>query len=170
MDQLDKGILEILQKDGRAPYSVIARQLNSNEATVRKRTERLIRAGIVDVIGVSNPIQLGLKTHILIGMDVELGRLDQIADELATMDEFNYVACASGQYDLVAIGVFASDVELYEFLSQRLPKIEGVRKTYTSHLLRLVRRTFNYKIPSESDSVGEVDSQNTGNQDTHVRN
>lgn len=167
MDQLDRDILEILQQDGRTPYSVMARQLDSNEATVRKRTERLIREGIVDVIGVSNPIQLGLNTHILIGMDVDLGRLDEIADELAQLDEFNYVACASGQYDLVAIGVFASDVELYEFLSQRLPKIKGVRKTYTSHLLRLVRRTFNYKIPTESDGVHGTNSKDTGNQGTH---
>lgn len=170
MDRLDRDILEILQEDGRTPYSVMARQLNSNEVTVRKRTERLIREGIVDVIGVSNPIQLGLNTHILIGMDVDLGRLDEIAEELSRMEEFNYVACASGQYDLVAIGVFASDVELYELLSQRLPQIEGIRKTYTSHLLRLVRRTFKYKIPTDSDGGESTDSKHTGNQDAHSRN
>jgi Lrp/AsnC family transcriptional regulator, regulator for asnA, asnC and gidA len=157
LDELDRSILELLQRDGRMAYSVMARTLDSNEATVRKRTERLIRDGVVNIIGVSNPYQLGLKTHILIGMDVDLIRIDEIADELSELDEFNYVACASGQYDLVAIGVFASDIELYHFLSQRLPKIEGIRKTYTSHLLRLKRRTFNYRIPGDTNDISAGD-------------
>lgn len=162
MDKLDRGILELLQQDGRMSYSEMARTLDSNEATVRKRTERLIRDGVVRIIGVSNPYHLGLKTHILIGMDVELSRLDEIAGQLAQMEEFNYVSCASGQYDLVAIGVFASDWELYQFLSQRLPTIEGIRKTYTSHLINLVRRTFNYRIPGGDEQPDDDPNRSQG--------
>jgi len=151
-------------------YSKMARTLDSNEATVRKRTERLIRDGVVRIIGVSDPYELGLKTHILIGMDVELGRLDEVAEKLAQLDEFNYVSCASGQYDLVAIGVFASDLELYEFLSQRLPAVEGIRKTYTSHLINLKRRTFNYRIPGSEDQPNDEPFRSQGQSSEDGRN
>ena len=150
LDELDRGILQLLHRDGRMPYSVMARSLDSNEATVRKRVGRLLRSGVVEVIGVSNPYRLGLDTHVLIGMDVDLTLLDQVAEKLAAMEEFSYVACASGEYDIVAVAVFASDAELYHFLSQRLAKVAGIRKIHTAHLLRLVRRTFNYRIPPES--------------------
>ncbi|MDP9368718.1 MAG: Lrp/AsnC family transcriptional regulator [Chloroflexota bacterium] len=148
VDNLDRSILQLLHRNGRLPYSEIARELGSNEATVRKRVERLLRDGVCEIIGVSNPYRLGLETHVLIGLEVDLRMLDAIAEQLAAMEELSYVACASGEYDIVVVGVFESDAELYRFLSQKLAAIEGIRKTYTSHLLRLMRRTFNYRIPA----------------------
>lgn len=155
LDGLDRGILQLLHQNGRMPYSAMAKALASNEATVRKRVDRLVRQGVVEIIGVSNPYRLGLETHVLIGMEVELSALDAIAEELAGMEELSYVACASGAYDIVAVAVFTSDAELYQFLSQRLAKIEGIRATHTSHLLRLMRRTFNYRIPNGLDTALE---------------
>lgn len=150
LDQLDRAILQLLHTNGRMAYSAIARELDSNEATVRKRVERLIRDDVVQIIGVSNPHPLGFDTHIMIGMDVDLSRLQEVAEQISSLDEFSYVACATGQYDIVAIGVFSSDEELFQFLSQKLSKIDGIRQTYTTHLIRLMRRTFNYRIPRES--------------------
>jgi Lrp/AsnC family transcriptional regulator for asnA, asnC and gidA len=138
----------LLYRNGRMPYSEMARTLGSNEATVRKRVERLLRNGVVEIVGVSNPYRLGLDTHVLIGIEVDLNRLDEVAEQLAAMEEFSYVACASGEYDIVTVAVFASDAELYQFLSQKLAHVEGIRKTYTVHLLRLMRRTFSYRIPA----------------------
>jgi Lrp/AsnC family transcriptional regulator, regulator for asnA, asnC and gidA len=152
LDGLDRGILQLLHQNGRMPYSAMAKALKSNEATVRKRVDRLVRQGVVEIIGVSNPYRLGLETHVMIGMEVDLGALDAVADELASMEEFSYVACASGGYDIVAVAVFTSDAELYQFLSQRLAKVKGIRATHTSHLLRLMRRTFNYRIPDTSEA------------------
>jgi Lrp/AsnC family transcriptional regulator for asnA, asnC and gidA len=162
LDALDRGILQLLHRDGRMPYSVIARHLDSNEATVRKRVERLLRDGVVEIVGVSNPYRIGLETHVLIGMEVDLSRLDEVAEQLAAMEEFSYVACASGEYDIVAVGVFVSDAELYHFISRKLAKIEGIRKTYTSHLLRLMRRTFNYRIPDKPAPVVDDDLSRHG--------
>lgn len=160
IDDLDRGILQLLHENGRRPYSAMARELNSNEATVRKRVDRLMSNGVVEIIGVSNPYRLGLETHVLIGMEVELSLLDQVAETLAAIEEFSYVACASGEYDMVAVGVFASDSELYHFLSHKLAKVEGIRRTYTSHLLRLMRRTFSYRIPMSPTALStDIDSE-----------
>lgn len=150
LDGLDRGILQFLHQNGRMSYSAMDKALESSEATVRKQVDRLVRQGVVEIIVVSDPYRLGFETHVLIGMEVELNVLDAIAEELAGIEEFSYVASAFGEYDIVAVTVFTSDAELYQFLSQRLAKVERIRATHTSHLLRLMRRTFNYRIPNGS--------------------
>ena len=150
VDDLDRQILRLLHEDGRLPYSVIARQLDSNEATIRKRVQRLISDGILEIIGVSNPYRLGLETHVMIGIEVELRQLDAVAERLSTFRELNFVAVSSGEFDIVVVGVFASELDFYEFLTHKLAQVDGIRATRTSHLLRLMRRTFNYQIPDNS--------------------
>ncbi len=162
MDNLDRGILQLLHRNGRLPYSAMARELGSNEATVRKRVERLLRDEVLEIIGVSNPYRLGLETHVLIGLEVELRMIDEVAEQLAAMEELSYVACASGEYDIVVVGVFESDAELYQFLSRKLATIEGIRKTYTSHLLRLMRRTFRYRIPASPSTFKDDGTAGSG--------
>jgi Lrp/AsnC family transcriptional regulator for asnA, asnC and gidA len=153
LDELDREILRMLHDDGRLPYSVIARQLNSNEATIRKRVQRLINERILEIIGVANPYLLGLETHVMIGIEVELRQLDAVAECLSNFPELNFVAVSSGEFDIVVVGVFASELDFYEFLTHKLAQVDGIRATRTSHLLRLMRRTFNYQIPDKSHKV-----------------
>lgn len=163
LDDLDRGILQALNTNGRAAYSAIARDLNSNEATVRKRVERLIRDGVVAITAVSNPYLLGFNTLVMIAVKVEMRKFDEVAEELSLMDELSFVACASGEYDIMVVAAFESDFELYEFLTQKLSKVEGLLSSHTTHLLRLMRRTFSYRIPQSADS-GEAVSEDRASQ------
>ena len=158
MDDLDRQILALLHRDGRIPYSVIARQLDSNEATVRKRVQRLIADGVLQIVGVSNPYRLGLETHVMLGFEVELRLLERVAETLSTFEELSFVAVSSGEFDVVAVGVFESESELYQFLTGKLARVEGIRATHTSHLLRLMRRTFSYRIPGVKRSAADADA------------
>ena len=148
LDDLDRRILRLLHSDGRMSYSDIARTLACNEATARKRVERLLADGALAVVGVSNPYHLGFHTVVWIGLHVDLNKLDAVADQLARMEELSYVACSSGQYDIIATAAFETDLALYEFLSNKLATVDGIRATHTSHLLRLMRRTFTYRVPA----------------------
>lgn len=150
LDNLDRRILGLLHGDGRMSYSDIARTLGCNEATARKRVERLLADGALAVVGVSNPYHLGFHTVVWIGLHVDLSKLDAVADELARMEELSYVACSSGQYDIIATAAFETDLDLYHFLSNKMAAVDGIRSTHTSHLLRLMRRTFTYRIPAEA--------------------
>lgn len=163
LDDLDRRILQALNTNGRAAYSAIARDLNSNEATVRKRVERLIRDGVVAITAVSNPYLLGFNTLVMIAVKVEMRKFDEVAEELSLMDELSFVACASGEYDIMVVAAFESDIELYEFLTQKLSKVDGVLSSHTTHLLRLMRRTFSYRIP-QSDDAGEAVSEDRASQ------
>src|SRR5690606_887652 len=47
MDSIDTGILELLQKDGRRPYSEIARSLDISNTMVHQRVTRMKQAGYI---------------------------------------------------------------------------------------------------------------------------
>jgi Lrp/AsnC family transcriptional regulator for asnA, asnC and gidA len=128
-------------------YSDIARRAGCNEATARKRVERLVAEGTLAVVGVSNPFHLGFQTLVWIGLNVELNKLNDVAEKLAHMPELSYVACSSGVYDIIATAAFESDARLYDFLANTLGNVDGIRDTHTTHLIRLMRRTFAYRKP-----------------------
>src|ERR671928_1367952 len=91
LDDLDKAIIKCLQLDGRRPYAQIGRELSVPEATVRQRAERLIHRGVVQVVGVTDPLAMGFQQPALIGLKVDPGSLDSIADEIAALDEVTYL-------------------------------------------------------------------------------
>jgi len=146
-DELDQKILSLLHADGRMSYSDIARRAGCTEATARKRVERLISEGTLAIIGVSNPYHLGFRTQVWIGLNVDLNKLNDVAEQLAGMPELSYVACSAGEYDIIATAAFESDARLYDFLANTLGKVEGIRGTHSSHIIRLMRRTFAFRQP-----------------------
>src|ERR687891_2739722 len=91
LDDLDKAIIRCLQLDGRRPYAQIGRELKAPEATVRQRAERLISRGVVQVVGVTDPLAMGFQQPALIGLKVEASRLEDIAEQIAKLDEVTYL-------------------------------------------------------------------------------
>src|ERR687898_1159998 len=91
LDDLDKSIIQCLQLDGRRPYAQIGRELGVPEATVRQRAERLISRGVVQVVGVTDPLAMGFQQPAFIGLKVDAGRLEEIADAIAELDEVTYL-------------------------------------------------------------------------------
>lgn len=158
-DELDAKILELLHFDGRMSYSDIARRAGCNEATARKRVERLVAEGTLAVVGVSNPFHLGFQTLVWIGLNVDLNKLNDVAEQLSEMPELSYVACAAGAYDIIATAAFESDARLYDFLANKLGNVEGIRATHTSHLIRLMRRTFAYRPPDPQHARTPVEQR-----------
>src|SRR3954464_9589022 len=84
---LDKRIIEPLQADGRRPFTQIAAELGVSEAAVRARTNRLIERGILQVVGVTDPLKLGFHQMAMIGIRCESDRLVAVAEAVAEMPE-----------------------------------------------------------------------------------
>jgi Lrp/AsnC family transcriptional regulator for asnA, asnC and gidA len=141
---LDKRIIEHLQADGRRPFTQIALDLGVSEAAVRARTNRLIERGILQVVGVTDPLKLGFHQMAMIGVRCQSDRLVSVAEELAAMPEVDYVVITAGTYDLLIETVCEDNEALLRFLSERLRKIEGVRETETFVYLRLVKQTYQW--------------------------
>ena len=144
ISELDKRIIEHLQEDGRRPYTQIAADLGVSEAAVRARTNRLIERGVLQIVGVTNPLKIGFQQWAMIGVRCEASRLIEVAEALAAFPETDYVVVTAGAYD-VLVEVVAEDNEaLLQFLSEKLRKIPGVRETETFVYLRLMKQSYQW--------------------------
>ena len=144
LDDLDKSIIQCLQLDGRRPYAQIGRQLKVPEATVRQRAERLISRGIVQVVGVTDPLAMGFQQPALIGLCVEPGKLDKIAEQIAALDEVTYLVVTAGRFDLVCEVVCEDNEHLLRVLTDRLADIDGIRSSETLVELRFVKESYQW--------------------------
>ncbi len=144
LDDLDKSIIKCLQQDGRRPYAQIGRQLKVPEATVRQRAERLISRGIVQVVGITDPLAMGFQQPALIGLKVEAGKLEKIAEQIASLDEVTYVVITAGRFDLFCEVVCEDNEHLLRVLTDRLASIDGIRSTETLVELRFVKESYQW--------------------------
>src|SRR5206468_8554981 len=85
VSELDKRIIEHLQQEGRRPFTQIAAELGVSEAAVRARTNRLVERGILQVVGVTDPLKLGFQQMAMIGIRCESDRLVSVAEQVAEM-------------------------------------------------------------------------------------
>ena len=144
LDDLDKAIIKCLQLDGRRPYAQIGRELKVPEATVRQRAERLITRGVVQIVGVTDPLSMGFQQPALIGLKVEAGRLDAIAEQIAELEEVTYVVITAGRFDMVCEVVCEDNDHLLRVLTEQLAGIEGIRSTETLVELRFVKESYQW--------------------------
>jgi Lrp/AsnC family transcriptional regulator for asnA, asnC and gidA len=144
ISELDKRIIEHLQADGRRPYTQIAADLGVSEAAVRARTNRLMEKGILQVVGVTDPLKVGFHQWAMIGVKCEADRLIEVAEEIARFPETDYVVVTAGTYDILVEAVAEDNDALLRFLAERLRKIPGVRETETFVYLRLMKQTYQW--------------------------
>jgi Lrp/AsnC family transcriptional regulator, regulator for asnA, asnC and gidA len=144
LDDLDKAIIKCLQLDGRRPYAQIGRELQVPEATVRQRAERLIGRGIVQIVGVTDPLAMGFQQPAFIGLKVDPGQLEAIAEAIAELDEVTYLVVTAGRYDLICEVVCADNEHLLRVLTERFSRIDGIRSTETLVELRFVKESYQW--------------------------
>src|SRR6266487_4432969 len=93
-------IIRELQRDGRRPYTSIAKTIGLSEAAVRQRVQRLLDAGVMQIVAVTDPLRVGFHRQAMIGIKAE-GDLRQLADKLAAIPEIDYVVLCAGSFDLL---------------------------------------------------------------------
>ena len=101
LDETAKQIIELLQDDGRLSYSAIAKQVGLSEAAVRHRVQKLIESGVMQVVAVTDPMQVGFARQAMIGIKVS-GNVRKVAEELAAMDKLDYIVITTGRFDILA--------------------------------------------------------------------
>ena len=157
-DHTDSQIIRLLNEDGRIPSAEIARRLGDVSArTVTNRIEALIREGIINIRAVVNPETVGYGVLADVFIETEPGRLLEVAERVAEFPQISYVACATGDTDVI-ISVRARNIkELYNFVIEVLGKIPGVRHTQT-FLLPLKIKNIATWMPPDVLEDGEDNS------------
>ena len=147
VDQVDRAIVRILQRDGRASNTQIGRELGLTEAAIRKRLGRLLAEDLVNVVAVPTPRAVGMTLSAIIGVSVRLGRLDEVADKLVAYPEVRYVGVSTGRYDVILESFFLNQEHLLEFVSKKLGSLDGVTGVETSLILRVAKFSYEWEIP-----------------------
>ena len=145
LDDVSKAIIEQLQQDGRRSYAAIGKLVGLSEAAVRQRVQRLIDSGVMQVVAVTDPLQLGFARQAMIGIKAR-GELEPIADQLAAMDAVDYVVITAGSFDLLVEVVCESDEHLLEVLSTGIRRIENVVSTETFMYFKLRKQTYSWGV------------------------
>lgn len=143
IDGVSKAIIEQLQEDGRRPYAAIGAAVGLSEAAVRQRVSRLVSSGMMQIVAVTDPVQMGFSRQAMIGVRAE-GNLDPIVKQLCDMDEVDYVVVTAGSFDILAEVVCGNDDDLLHLLNERIRAIEGVRSTESFVYLKLAKQTYTW--------------------------
>ncbi len=141
LDAVDRRIIELLQRDGRRPYGAIAEEVGLSEAGVRRRVQRLKDAGVMQIVAITDPLQLGYGREALIGIRVH-GDVRTVADKVAAIEEANYVVMTAGSFDLIAEVIAVNDDALVHLLNDSIRSIPGVTEVETFLYLKLAKQTY----------------------------
>ena len=145
LDEVSKAIIDQLQQDGRRSYAAIGKVVGLSEAAVRQRVQRLIDTGVMQVVAVTDPLELGFARQAMIGIRCH-GSLAPVADALAALPEVDYVVVTAGSYDLLVEAVCESDEHLLELISEKIRNIDSVTSTETFMYLKLHKQTYSWGV------------------------
>lgn len=143
IDDVSKAIIEQLQSDGRRSYAEIGKAVGLSEAAVRQRVQKLADAGVMQIVAVTDPMQLGFFRQAMIGIRVN-GDTRVIADKLADVAAIDYVVLTAGSFDILVEVVCENDDDLISMLNSQIRSLEGVVSTETFVYLKLHKQFYNW--------------------------
>ena len=143
LDGVDKRLIELLQQDGRLPYTQLAEKVGLSEAAVRQRVRRLVDTGVTQIVAVTDPMTLGFRRMAMVGIRVE-GDVRAAADAIAALAEIDYLVIVAGSFDLLVEIVCEDDDGLLELLNDKIRAVPGVTSTDTFTYLKICKETYTW--------------------------
>jgi len=138
LDDVDREIVSALQRDGRRPYSRMAADIGIGEGVVRYRVQRLERAGILQIVGIADPLK--------VGFGVVPGRLNDVASHISTFPETSYVASLAGAFDLIVEVVCRDTGHFTHLLTQEIHHVEGVVSTESFLIMEIHKMAYGWDV------------------------
>jgi Lrp/AsnC family transcriptional regulator for asnA, asnC and gidA len=140
---VSKAIIEQLQQDGRRSYAEISKAVGLSEAAVRQRVQKLTETGVMQIVAVTDPLQLGFYRQAMVGIRAS-GDTTVVASQLSALAAVDYVVLTAGSFDILAEVVCESDDDLVELLNKQIRGIEGVQSIETFVYLKLHKQLYNW--------------------------
>lgn len=167
MDRIDSEIIKWLQKDGRTPFTDIAKVLGISEGTVRNRVSKLVEDNVIQIVALidraqigsdatvppvvvgettwvamTDPVEAGFDVPAMIGVSVEPKQLERVAEIVAAFPEVSYLIMVSGEFDLFVEVLCKDRAALASFLNQKLHHVPGVSRTQTFITLKTYKMAY----------------------------
>ncbi|HEY2204628.1 MAG TPA: Lrp/AsnC family transcriptional regulator [Pseudonocardia sp.] len=141
LDSVDRSLIALLQRDGRTSFTTLAKAVGLSEGAVRQRVQRLLRDGTMQIVAVTDPLDVDLARQAMVGIRVN-GDLHRVAAELAELTDVHYVVLCAGSFDLLVEVICRDDQHLLEVLNDKIRPIEGILSTETFMYLKLAKQTY----------------------------
>ena len=142
LDEIDRQIIDALQRDGRVPFAQIAEQLSVSPGMIRLRYNRLVEQGVLKVVAITNPLRMGFKTMAIIGIRADGSKLLHVAEKISRLEEVIYLVISSGRFDLFAEVVCRDHEDLLRFITEKLSTIDGVRESESFIHLKIFKEVY----------------------------
>ena len=142
LDDKDRTIIELLQADGRMPFTTVAAEVGLTEGAIRQRVQRLTDTGVMQIVAVTDPLSLGMRRVAMIGARVG-GDAEATAASLSKMEEVEYLVATAGRYDLMFEVVADDDTHLMSLLSA-LRGRDDILEAEAFVCLKLFKQTFSW--------------------------
>jgi Lrp/AsnC family transcriptional regulator for asnA, asnC and gidA len=149
MDELDRRLMIELAKDGRRSSAELSSKLNVSATTIRRRIRQLQDRRIVTFAAIPDPLKLGYSLTAIIALEVNLNKIDQVAESLATCENVRYISLCTGNHDIFVGAWFRSSLELKQFVKDYIGDLPGIRKTETFVVLDVIKEEAGWLRPPE---------------------
>jgi Lrp/AsnC family transcriptional regulator for asnA, asnC and gidA len=143
LDAVNKAIVEQLQKDGRRTYGSIGESVGLSEAAVRQRVQKMRDAGIMQIVAVTDPLQVGFRCQAMVGIRTD-GDARAVAERLAAVDNIDYVVLCAGSFDILVELVSEDEESMLQLLNGVIRQTPGVRDSETFMYLKLAKQTYTW--------------------------
>lgn len=148
LDSIDLKIVDFLTREGQAQASKVARAIGDiSERNVRNRINNLKKNGVIEVRAIVKPQALGFPVIADVFIEVEPGKVLEIADQIAKYDLVTYAACTTGEADMSIEVVARNNLELFLFVTNKIATVPGVKKTVTLLVPLLLKNVYEWQIP-----------------------
>lgn len=135
IDEIDKEIIEILKRNSRTSYTLIAKKLGLSEAAVRKRINKLIKRGIIRRFTIEYTLRNEIKAVVLVKTLPQVP-VFKISKEIASLHGVDHVYEITGEHDILAI-IRADNVLALDSIINSIRNIDGVASTNTMIILNI---------------------------------
>lgn len=130
LDETDEHLLALLQQDGRLSYAELGERVGLSAGGARMRVLRLQERGVLQVVGVTDPLKLGYQRMAMLMVRVD-GDVRQVADAIDAIEGVIYQVMGAGSFDLLVEVIARDTEELFALVNDRIRRVEGVAAVET---------------------------------------
>lgn len=143
LDQIDRKILSLLQKDGRLTNAELANHIDLSQSACHRRVKRLEEQGIIAGYGAfvdRSKVGLSVMGYVSVKMESHAeDLLHAFAKGIEKIDEIVACYAISGSGDYL-LKVVAKDLDAYADVSlKKVLKLPGVKDSTTNFVLSTVK-------------------------------
>ena len=127
LDDIDRKILDNLEKDARVSYTTLAKKMDISDVAVKKRIDKLAEQGVIERFTISiDRKKLGLPLHAFILLKFIPSEAVQLNEELKKLRNVTRVLPTIGQFDVV-VELTCKDIEeLKAITDEGIGNMKGV--------------------------------------------